>query len=215
MGVLVDPYNTSPTSGRSAGFLQKLHSRFLPSSSQQQPEPPLAALTPWQDVGECWCSKPRSGMSQLALHLGREIVPEEVVIEHIPKGASISQSLAHLRDIVWGAFSAQPHHRYPAVGIQRWTRGCILERRTPGTFVLSRRTVDLRSPCLEPYPEVWVRCYHWCSSDPGKQSGLPGQVELGWKRYMSVSVETIWPHIGDQAYISDIFIFFFLGVFLF
>lgn len=29
---------------------------------------------------------------------------------------------------------------------------------------------------------------------------------------MSVSVETIWPHIGDQAYISDIFIFFFSGL---
>ncbi|KAB8268205.1 hypothetical protein BDV30DRAFT_18962 [Aspergillus minisclerotigenes] len=104
MGVLVDPYNTSPTSGRSAGFLQKLHSRFLPSSSQQQPEPPLAALTPWQDVGECWCSKPRSGMSQLALHLGREIVPEEVVIEHIPKGASIRPEVAPRDMELWAQF---------------------------------------------------------------------------------------------------------------
>ncbi|KAE8376109.1 hypothetical protein BDV26DRAFT_266417 [Aspergillus bertholletiae] len=104
MGVLVDPYHTSPTSGRSAGFLQKLQSRFLSGSPQQQPEPPLAALTPWQDVGECWCSKPRSGMSQLALHLGREIVPEEVVVEHIPMGASIRPEVAPRNMELWAQF---------------------------------------------------------------------------------------------------------------
>ncbi|KAE8369604.1 hypothetical protein BDV27DRAFT_120571 [Aspergillus caelatus] len=104
MGVLVDPYNTSPTSGRSAGFLQKLQSQFWSGDLQPQPEPPLAALTPWQDVGECWCSKPRSGMSQLALHLGRDIVPEEVVVEHIPKGASIRPEVAPRDMELWAQF---------------------------------------------------------------------------------------------------------------
>ncbi|KAE8155684.1 hypothetical protein BDV40DRAFT_283119 [Aspergillus tamarii] len=104
MGVLVDPYNTSPTSGRSAGLLQKLQSQFWSRDSQRQPEPPLAALTPWQDVGECWCSKPRFGMSQLTLYLGRDIVPEEVVVEHIPKGASIRPEVAPRDMELWAQF---------------------------------------------------------------------------------------------------------------
>ncbi|KAE8350687.1 hypothetical protein BDV28DRAFT_138669 [Aspergillus coremiiformis] len=104
MGVFVDPYNTSPTSGRSANVFQKLRYRMLTGSWQRPSQPPLAALTAWQDVGECWCSKPRSGMSQLALHLGRDIVPEEVVVEHIPKGASIRPEVAPQDMELWAQF---------------------------------------------------------------------------------------------------------------
>jgi hypothetical protein len=104
MGVLVDPYVTSPTSGRSETFFQKLQYQFLSRKYQRQPQSPLAALAPWQDVGECWCSKPRNGMSQLALLLGRKIVPEEVVVEHIPKGATIRPQVAPQDMEMWAQF---------------------------------------------------------------------------------------------------------------
>ncbi|EAL91301.1 hypothetical protein KXW98_006091 [Aspergillus fumigatus] len=96
-GVLIDPRMTSPTYGEKKSRLPKwLRDRasVWGEAPRPKPNPPLTALVPWDSVGDCWCSAPRNGVSQLALHLSRPIVPEEVVVEHIPKHATLNPGAA-------------------------------------------------------------------------------------------------------------------------
>ncbi|KAF9893222.1 hypothetical protein FE257_011645 [Aspergillus nanangensis] len=104
MGALIDPRRTSPAIGRTHKMLEKFSSWLL-KTPLRNPLPPIAALTRWEDVGDCWCSARRDGMSQLAVLLGRPIVPEEVVIEHIPKGSTIRPEVAPAKMEMWAKFS--------------------------------------------------------------------------------------------------------------
>ncbi|KAE8154930.1 hypothetical protein BDV25DRAFT_63639 [Aspergillus avenaceus] len=104
MGVLVDPYLTSPTTGQTKGLFQRLKSKLFLSDQERPKQSPLSALTAWQDVGECWCTTPRNGVSQLGLLLSRPMVPEEVVVEHIPKGASLRPGVAPQDMELWARF---------------------------------------------------------------------------------------------------------------
>lgn len=101
MGVIIDPHRTSPSSRIKQSYYEKM----FPGSMSRKPQPALTALTPWQDVGECWCSKPRRGMSQLSVLLQQRIVPEEVVVEHIPKGATIRPEVAPRDMELWVRFA--------------------------------------------------------------------------------------------------------------
>ncbi len=52
-----------------------------------QRNPPKAALTKWEEPGDCWCSAPdaqRKGQAQLAVALGRPMIPNQITIEHVP-----------------------------------------------------------------------------------------------------------------------------------
>ncbi|RHZ66509.1 uncharacterized protein CDV56_108977 [Aspergillus thermomutatus] len=103
-GVLVDPRMTSPTYGEKTSRLPKwLQDRLSDWSTDPVPKrnSPLTALVPWDGVGDCWCSAPRNGVSQLALHLSRPIVPEEVVVEHIPKHATLNPGAAPKEMELW------------------------------------------------------------------------------------------------------------------
>ncbi|KKK15545.1 hypothetical protein ARAM_004687 [Aspergillus rambellii] len=103
LGVIIDPYMTSPTAGPTRDYLQALY-MWIARKKHRSPQPPRAALTPWEDVGECWCSTPREGMSQFAALLGRQIVPEEVVVEHMPKSATIRPEVAPKDMELWARF---------------------------------------------------------------------------------------------------------------
>ncbi|KAF4978572.1 hypothetical protein FZEAL_5064 [Fusarium zealandicum] len=72
-----------------------------------QPLPPLAALHPWQDEGDCWCaarSKNRRRNphgASLSIQLGQLVIPQQIVVEHILPGATTDPD-ARPRDIeVW------------------------------------------------------------------------------------------------------------------
>lgn len=110
LGALIDPKNSSPTSGRQPSWFDELLS-MLPGtgrSSTRGPLPPVAALISWEDVGDCWCSTPRDGVSQLSVHLNYDIVPEEVVVEHIPKGATPNPGVAPRNIEMWARFRIVP-----------------------------------------------------------------------------------------------------------
>ncbi|KAJ6184703.1 hypothetical protein N7519_006004 [Penicillium mononematosum] len=77
-----------------------------PIRSQQSP---MSALTTWEEVGDCWCSAPRNGTTQLSVHLGRDIVAEELIVEHIPVGASLEPEAAPRTIEVWARFKVNPH----------------------------------------------------------------------------------------------------------
>jgi SUN domain-containing protein 1/2 len=76
---------TSATYVDNPAVLARLYRRvmFLPER-----RPPTAALTSWEEPGDCWCSAPdeaKKGKTQLAVQLNTPIYPTQITIEHIPK----------------------------------------------------------------------------------------------------------------------------------
>lgn len=110
--VIIDSSRTSPTVGQAKDFwrrntqrMYEFYARFLPSDSENKySPPPLMAFMPWDDVGDCWCSTPESGVSQLSVELGNQIVPEDVVVEHMPKKATIKPEMAPQEMELWAQF---------------------------------------------------------------------------------------------------------------
>ena len=112
LGALVDPANTSPTLGSKLGVPARAFlwlTPFAPKGIVRSPQPPVSALTPWEEVGDCWCSAPRNGTTQLAVHLGRDIVAEELLVEHVPVGASLEPEAAPRTIELWARFKVNPH----------------------------------------------------------------------------------------------------------
>lgn len=108
LGAIVDPDRTTPTTGRKMRWYERLLMRFLSQGSPRGPLPPVAALTSWEDVGDCWCSTPRNGVSQLAVFLNQKIVPEELIVEHIPAGATLDPGAAPKNIEMWARFRIVP-----------------------------------------------------------------------------------------------------------
>ncbi|KAK2734581.1 hypothetical protein FQN55_002623 [Onygenales sp. PD_40] len=105
MGAVVDPYLTSPTMSIPSGLVKRI-GQYLAKTPRGPP--PIEALQPWDGVGECWCAATRSNVSQLAILLGRAIVPEEVVIEHIPRDATLDAGSAPREMELWAQYASRP-----------------------------------------------------------------------------------------------------------
>ncbi|RAH44888.1 uncharacterized protein BO95DRAFT_161440 [Aspergillus brunneoviolaceus CBS 621.78] len=103
LGIIVDPHKTSPTVTQQIGFRRKVYSYFL-EENFRRPQPPLSVATAWEDIGDCWCSVLRDGMTQVGVLLGYRIVPEEVVVEHVPKAAALNPGLAPRDMELWVRF---------------------------------------------------------------------------------------------------------------
>lgn len=105
MGAIVDPGLSSPTYTLKDTYFQKVSSMLMVSKYGSKPAQ-FQALLPWDDVGDCWCSALRpDGMSQLSVDLGRPAVPEEVVVEHIPRGATLEPGMAPKEMELWAQFA--------------------------------------------------------------------------------------------------------------
>lgn len=95
LGVLIDPRLTSATFSDRAGILAKLARRL---TSVPMRNPPTAALTKWEEPGDCWCSAPdalRKGRAQLAVSLSHPIYPSQVTIEHLPMDAAPAGNISN------------------------------------------------------------------------------------------------------------------------
>ncbi|KAI4145460.1 MAG: hypothetical protein LQ340_006279 [Diploschistes diacapsis] len=93
-GVIVDPFLTSPTRyDKSPSVIDGMLSwlRGLPPAPFP---PPFMALTAWDDMGDCWCAPDSGGKSQLAITLQKWVVPQELVVEHIPMEATLDSGAA-------------------------------------------------------------------------------------------------------------------------
>lgn len=126
LGAIVEPRNCTPTAGRKpsrperfVGWVAKL--ARAESNSARGPLPPVAALTPWEDVGDCWCTTPRNGVAQLAVLLNYDIVPEEVVVEHIPTGATPNPGVAPQTIEMWARFRIVPLDVESSSGSLPWS----------------------------------------------------------------------------------------------
>lgn len=112
LGAIIDPAKTSPTLGpKQSASLRALlwATSFATRRALRAPQSPLSALSTWEEVGDCWCSAPRNGITQLSVLLGRDIVAEELVIEHIPVGASLEPEAAPRTIELWARFKVNPH----------------------------------------------------------------------------------------------------------
>ena len=90
MGAVVDPKHTSPTAKRpfeieNLGWFASKLKRVAP--------PPVAALMPWEETGDCWCAAKTDNMGklQLAVLTEHKIMPEKLIIEHIPQNAELDR----------------------------------------------------------------------------------------------------------------------------
>lgn len=93
LGAVIDPYLTSPTKQKPTSFLQRRAINLL-GLGLRKPLPPVAALEPWDDIGDCWCAPSGKGKAQLAVLLPRTIYPTGITIEHIPSGATLDIAAA-------------------------------------------------------------------------------------------------------------------------
>lgn len=114
-GAIVDPDFSSPSAnqyniwpsvadGDGPPLLSKL-TRILsyigPPPRMKTVHEPIAALMSWEEAGDCWCSVKSA---QLGVYLGRAVVPEEVVIEHIPMTATLDPASAPKIIEVWARY---------------------------------------------------------------------------------------------------------------
>ncbi|KAL3460327.1 hypothetical protein BJX64DRAFT_263300 [Aspergillus heterothallicus] len=99
-GIIVDPYMTSPTAQPIFSMMHKAW-LYLTRRLDKYKRGPQDAFSPWDDYGDCWCSAPRQGMSQITVLLGHRILPEEIVVEHMPKAATIRPEVAPQHMELW------------------------------------------------------------------------------------------------------------------
>ncbi len=122
LGAVVDPYLTSPTKAKHFPFYQRLLLNSAGIKKYQSP-PPVQALMPWTEIGDCWCaaltqhpdhltSDSKTQMDgrngryvQLAIMLGYEIFPDEIVIEHLPIATTPFPGTAPKDIEIWADFS--------------------------------------------------------------------------------------------------------------
>jgi len=111
MGAMVDPSNTAPTADKNHPYFKRVWMRLfsIKPNFGRGPLTPVAALTPWDETGDCWCSVPAKGIvSQLSVVLGRDIVPEEVIVEYVPASTTLDPGTAPKEIEMWARFRIVP-----------------------------------------------------------------------------------------------------------
>ncbi|KAJ8107549.1 hypothetical protein OPT61_g8791 [Boeremia exigua] len=81
LGALIDPSRTSSTFNTgSPSYLGLMVGSF------RKPNPPIAALMKWDEIGDCWCAAPNpiKGFARVGVSLPRRMYPKQVTVEHVP-----------------------------------------------------------------------------------------------------------------------------------
>lgn len=126
-GAVVDPLITSPTyvfPGNDVWFGHRWMRSFI-GNAITPPNPPEAALTRWEEYGDCWCSNAEdtAGVGpSIGVITGHTIYPEQVVVEHIPSISTLEpgsapremELFAYLPDLdVYNAVSTVSEELFP------------------------------------------------------------------------------------------------------
>ncbi|KAJ5152250.1 hypothetical protein N7492_010545 [Penicillium capsulatum] len=109
-GAIVDPRQTTASAGRKLSIWEHAWNTFI-GPIYGTGRPPITALTPWQEPGDCWCTSTRDGQSQLSVLLNYDIVPEEVVVEHISYGQTLDPGVAPREIELWARYSVVPDQK--------------------------------------------------------------------------------------------------------
>ncbi len=105
LGAVVDPYLSSSTQSKPQRKTIALYNRLF--GTLGKPNPPISALEPWQEAGDCWCAAPPPQVhsrneaegkvvpkAQLAVLIPRLIYPTSITIEHVPGAATLDIAAA-------------------------------------------------------------------------------------------------------------------------
>ncbi|KAK8161190.1 hypothetical protein BKA80DRAFT_276922 [Phyllosticta citrichinensis] len=111
MGAVIIPELTSPTLGSSQwsfdARLQGMKFLWIPSEQDRQRvgvNTPTQALRSWQEESDCWCAAKSGngkGQAQLAVRMLHRVYPTKMVVEHIPRGATLDITTAPQRIELW------------------------------------------------------------------------------------------------------------------
>jgi hypothetical protein len=98
LGAVINPSVTSPTYAfaKERAWWPKRLILWGIGYGIPAPNPPAEALRKWDEAGDCWCSPAKgSGAGvQLGVLMANDLFPKEVVIEHIPKSATLDSASA-------------------------------------------------------------------------------------------------------------------------
>ncbi|KAF2971130.1 hypothetical protein GQX73_g2447 [Xylaria multiplex] len=102
-GVLIDPESTSR-----AWKIPKDHfkSKKWLDKDGYKAQPPMAALSPWSEEGECFCAGPGrmgygQGTNNISVITSRNIIPQHLVVDHILSGATLDPDATPKEIEVW------------------------------------------------------------------------------------------------------------------
>lgn len=88
---------TPPVTSVVPPLLTRILQRFIAPVFTSMPNPPLAALSSWDEPGDCWCTArddTHTGRAQLGVLLGAPLYPTQLTIEHLPSGAAPADAIA-------------------------------------------------------------------------------------------------------------------------
>jgi hypothetical protein len=145
-GAIVDPVITSPTyifPGSDVWFPTRWMRAFI-GNPVRQPNPARAALTRWEEYGDCWCAASTNSLGfgpSIGVITANNIFPDQIVVEHIPSTATLQpgsapremELVAYIGDLETynavktaseGLFpdeAAELEHPYRYVRIATWT----------------------------------------------------------------------------------------------
>ena len=108
LGALIDPGRTSSTFVNSSSWV-------ISKLRRANPNPPKAALTRWEEFGDCWCAAPNliRGHARLGVSLPRHMFPKQVTVEHAPISMSPTGNVKSApRNIELWAETDQPIKQY-------------------------------------------------------------------------------------------------------
>ncbi|KAM0713220.1 hypothetical protein Q7P35_000672 [Cladosporium inversicolor] len=157
MGAIVVPRHSSPTAKHP---YEETNRGWFASSLKRVAPPPVAALMPWEEAGDCWCAAKTEnmGMLQLAVITERKIMPSKLIIEHIPVDAELDRRCAPKSWQLW----AEMHDKEEAEELKDRIRrhhdhyyGCSDESSPP-----SESSICIAEGTYDRTLENWVQSIH-------------------------------------------------------
>lgn len=101
IGAVVIPSLTSLTASFGMGFWERLKYKFATSKENY---PPIEALRPWTEAGQCWCGV--GPFVQLGVQLPISIKPTLFRIEHVPAAGNIDLHSQPRELEIWGRLNS-------------------------------------------------------------------------------------------------------------
>jgi SUN domain-containing protein 1/2 len=106
IGAFIEPGYTSSTFDNTSNPLARMVRPRVTT-----PNPPKAALTKWEEFGDCWCAAPNpmKGYARLGVSIPRRMSPKQVTVEHAPMSMSPTGNINNApRNIELWAETDQP-----------------------------------------------------------------------------------------------------------
>ena len=148
-GLVVDPHLTSPTFDRNPmrkKYLAIWNERWRGHVDSVR-YGPISAFTPWEDMGDCWCSPSSGGRAQIVVSLGKPIIPKELVVEHLPRDATLQIGSAPKDIELWAQI--QDSKRRDAV-----KRGAL-------QYDIHQNVIGSSEQSIRALDDTWVRIGQW------------------------------------------------------